>query len=325
MAKAKADGMKAVALTDHGNMFGAFQFVNEADKQGLIPVVGCEFYVVEDRFKKSFTGGTRDKRYHQLMLAKDQQGYKNLSKLCSLGYIDGLYSKYPRIDRELILKYKEGIIATTCCIGAEVPQTILRKGEEEGEKVFLEWLDIFGDDYFIELQRHGLENIDGSGLSQEDINQILVKWSKKYGVPMIATNESHYVDQDDASVHDILLCVNTGEKISTPKGDGKGYRFGFPNDKFYFKTQQEMNALFSDIPEAIDNTNLVLDRINPPKLQNDIMLPNYSLPEGFTDQNVYLKHLAFEGAKKKYGEITAEVEERLDFELKVISEMGFPG
>lgn len=325
MQKAQADGMKAVALTDHGNMFGAFQFVSEAKKHDLIPVVGCEFYLVEDRFQKSFTGGKKDKRYHQLMLAKDQNGYKNLSKLCSLGYIDGLYSKYPRIDKDLVRKYKDGLIATTCCIGAEVPQTILRKGEEEGEKVFQEWLEIFGDDYFIELQRHGLQDIDGSGLSQEDVNQILVKWSKKYNVPVIATNDSHYVDQDDANAHDILLCVNTGDKKSTPVGDGKGFRFGFPNDKFYFKTQEEMNVLFSDLPEAIDNTNLVLDRITPPKLENDILLPNYTLPEGFADQNAYLRHLTFEGARKKYGEITAEVEQRLNFELKVIADMGFPG
>jgi len=325
MQKAQADGMKAVALTDHGNMFGVFQFVSEANKHGLTPVVGCEFYVVEDRFQKSFTGGKKDKRYHQLMLAKDQQGYKNLSKLCSLGYIDGLYSKYPRIDKELIHKYKDGLIATTCCIGAEVPQTILRKGEEEGEKVFKEWLDIFGDDYFIELQRHGLKDLDGTGISQEDINQILIKWSKKYGVAMIATNDSHYVEEEDWNAHDILLCVNTGDKKITPVGSGKGFRFGFPNNNFYFKTQKEMNALFSDVPEAIDNTNLVLDKITPPKLENDIMLPNYSLPEGFTDQNDYLKHITFEGARKKYGEITSEVEERLNFELNVIRDMGFPG
>ena len=135
------------------------------------------------------------------------------------------------------------MIATTCCIGAEVPQAILNKGEDEAEKIFKWWLDVFGDDYYIELQRHNLENIDGSGLSQEDVNQILLKWSKKYNVPAIATNDSHYVEEEDANAHDILLCVNTGDLKSTPVGDGKGYRFGFPNEQFFFKSQAQMNDL----------------------------------------------------------------------------------
>ena len=271
MEKAKNDNMRAVALTDHGNMFGAFQFVAEANKRNITPIVGCEFYLVEDRFKKEFTGGKRDKRYHQLLLAKNQQGYENLSKLCSLGYIDGLYSKYPRIDLELLKQYKEGLIATTCCIASVIQQAILFKSEEEAEKTFKEWFELFGDDYFIEIQRHGLGEIDGTGKTQEDVNQILIKWSKKYGVPMIATNDSHYVDEDDWTAHDILLCINTGDKVSTPKGDGKGFRFGFPNSNFFFKTQAEMNALFKDIPEAIDNTNLVVDKITENNCFNSIV------------------------------------------------------
>lgn len=325
MDKAKQDNMKAVALTDHGNMFGAFQFVAEANKRGITPVVGCEFYLVEDRFKKEFTGGKKDKRYHQLLLAKNQKGYENLSKLCSLGYIDGLYSKYPRIDLELLKQYKEGLIATTCCIASVIQQSILFKSEEEAEKTFVQWHELFGDDYYIEIQRHGLGEIDGTGKTQEDVNQVLIKWSKKYNVPMIATNDSHYVDEDDWTAHDILLCINTGDKISTPKGNGKGFRFGFPNSNFYFKTQAEMNQLFSDIPEAIDNTNLIVDKIIPPKLERDILLPNYTLPTGFANQDEYLRYLTFEGAKKRYGTITAEIEERLNYELKVVKEMGFPG
>jgi len=325
MEKAKADGMRAVALTDHGNMFGVFKFVTEAEKQGVIPVVGCEFYVVEDRFRKSFTGGARDKRYHQLMLAKDQNGYKNLSMLCSLGFIDGLYGKFPRIDRELIKKYKEGIIATTCCLGAEVPQAIVHKGEEEAEKVFLEWLDIFGDDYYIELQRHFIPDIDGSGLSQEDVNQVLLKWSKKYNVPVIATNDSHYVEEEDYNAHDILLCVNTGDLKSTPVGSGRGYRFGFPNSNFFFKSQEEMGTLFSDVPEALDNTNLIVDKITPPELKRDILLPHFTLPEGFKDQDDYLRHLTYQGAKRRYGEISSEIQERIDFELQTIANTGYPG
>jgi len=325
MEKAKNDGMKAVALTDHGNMFGAFQFVAEAAKAGVTPIVGCEFYMVEDRHKKEFTGGKRDKRYHQLLLAKNQKGYENLSKLCSLGYMEGLYSKYPRIDMELLKQYKEGLIATTCCIASVIQQGILFKGEEEAEKTFKEWHELFGDDYYIELQRHGLGEIDGTGKTQEDVNQVLMKWSKKYGVPMIATNDSHYVDEEDWTAHDILLCINTGDKISTPKGDGKGFRFGFPNSNFYFKTQAEMLELFKDVPEAIDNTNLIVDKITPPNLKRDILLPNYTLPDKFKDQNDYLRYLTFEGAKKRYVEITSEIEERINFELKIIADMGFPG
>jgi len=325
MVKAKEDGMPAIAITDHGNMFGVFNFVNAASKSGVKAVVGCEFYLVKDRFKKQFTRGDRDVRYHQLLLAKNQAGYSNLSKLCSLGYLEGLYGKFPRIDKELLSQYKEGLIATTCCLGAEVPRAIVGQGEEAAEAIFKEWLDLFGDDYYIELQRHQIENIDGSGISQEDVNQILLKWSKKYNVPVIATNDSHYVDEDDYVAHDILLCVNTGELQSTPKGHGQGYRFGFENSEFYFKTQKEMEALFSDIPEALDNTNLIVDKITSPELKRDVLLPNFTLPPGFENQQEYLRFLTLEGAKKRYQNISLEIEERINFELNVINESGYPG
>lgn len=318
MKKAQADQMKAVALTDHGNMFGAFSFVAEANKHNIKPIVGCEFYLVEDRFRKTFNKENKDNRYHQLLLAKDQEGYKNLAKLCSLGYIEGLYSKWPRIDKEILLKYHEGLIATSCCIGAEIPQLILSKGEEEAEKALLWWLDIFGKDYYIELQRHNMPE-------QEQVNQTLVKFARKHNIKMIASNDSHYVDQNDWNAHDILLCINTGELQSTPIGEGKNFRFGFPNDQFYFKSQTEMNQLFSDLPEAIDNTGEIIDKINPPQLKRDILLPNFPLPAGFATPDDYLQHLAFEGAKKRYKEITAEVEERLNHELSIIKTMGFAG
>lgn len=325
MKKAVADGMKAVALTDHGNMFGAFKFVNEADKQGLKPIIGCEFYLVEDRHRKTFGKGSKDVRYHQLLLAKNPNGYKNLSKLCSLGFIEGYYSKYPRIDKELILKYHEDLIATSCCIGAEIPQTILHKGEDEAEKLLQWWIDIFGEDYYIELQRHHLENIDGTGISQEDLNQVLLKWAKKYNLKVIATNDSHYIDEKDWDAHDTMLCINTGEKKATPKGDGKGFRFGFPNSEFYFKTQAQMNELFRDIPQAIDNTNEILDKIEKIKLKRDILLPAFPLPPEFQDQNDFLRHLTFKGARKHYGTITPEIEARINYELEIIKKMGFPG
>ncbi|TAF67812.1 MAG: DNA polymerase III subunit alpha [Cytophagales bacterium] len=325
MQKAKKDGMPAVALTDHGNMFGAFKFVAEANAQGIKPIVGCEFYLVKDRHIKEFGKGKKDERYHQLLLAKNKQGYENLSKLCSIGYIEGYYSKYPRIDKELLLKYHEGIIATSCCIGAEIPQTILRKGEEEAEKQLQWWLDLFGEDYYIELQRHHLQNLDNTGISQEDINQILLKWAKKYNLKVIATNDSHYVDQSDADAHDILLCINTGEKKSTPVGDGKGYRFGFPNKEFFFKTQAEMEYLFKDIPQALDNTNDIVGKVESLQLKRDILLPNYQLPTNFKDQFEYLRHITFIGAHKKYKQVTPEIEQRLNFELDTIQKMGFSG
>ena len=318
MKKAQADGMKAIALTDHGNMFGAFNFVAEANKYNIKPIVGCEFYLVEDRFKKQFNKENKDNRCHQLLLAKDQDGYKNLAKLCSLGYVEGLYSKWPRIDKELILKYHKGLIATTCCIGAEVPQTILNKGEAEAEKVFQWWLDLFGEDYYIELQRHNLKE-------QEEVNKVLLKFAKKHKVKIIASNDSHYIDQKDSNAHDILLCVNTGELQGTPIGDGKGFRFGFPNDQFYFKTQNEMLELFKDIPEALDNTGEIVDKISPPQLKRDILLPNFTLPKGFTTEDDYLKHLTFQGAKERYKEVSAEIEERLNYELSIIKTMGFAG
>ena len=318
MKKAQQDEMKAVALTDHGNMFGAFKFVAEANKIGVKPIVGCEFYMVEDRHRKSFSKGEKDNRYHQLMLAKNEQGYKNLSKLCSLGYMQGFYSKWPRIDKELVLKYHEGLIATTCCIGAEIPQAILNKGEEEAEKLFKWWLELFGDDYYIELQRHQMEE-------QEKVNAVLLKFAQKYGTKVIATNDSHYVDQDDFNAHDILLCVNTGEYQSTEKGDGKGKRFGFHNDQFFFKSQQEMGQLFADVPESLDNTAEIVDKINTPELKRDILLPNFPIPAPFKNADEYLSNLTFAGAKKKYGIISLEVEERINHELKIIKDMGFAG
>ncbi len=325
MKKAKEDNMQAVALTDHGNMFGAFKFVAEASRNNIKPIVGCEFYVVEDRHKKVFTKENRDNRFHQLFLAKSETGYKNLMKLCSLGYTEGLYSKWPRIDKELILKYREGLIATSCCIGALVPQSILHKTEEAAEAEFKWWLDIFGEDYYIELQRHNLENLDNTGKSQEDVNQVLLKWARKHNVKTIATNDSHYVEKDDSDAHDILLCVNTGDLKSTPVGDGKGYRFGFPNNEFYFKSQQEMGQLFKDVEVAIDYTNEIADKCYHPNLTRDILLPNFPIPEGFLDADDYLRHLTYLGAKRRYYEVNQEIEERINHELNIIKTMGFAG
>jgi DNA polymerase-3 subunit alpha len=303
-------------------LFGAFKFVAEANKQKVKPIVGCEFYLVADRFQKQFTKEQKDIRFHQLLLAKNREGYKNLSKLCSLGFIDGMYSKWPRIDKELLLKYKDNLIATTCCLGAEVPQTILNKGATEAEKTFLWWLDLFGEDYYVEMQRHSLPE-------QEIVNDVLLGFAQKYNVKIIASNDSHYVNEEDAPAHDILLCVNTGELRSTPIYNGeekkKHERFGFPNNQFFFKTTAEMTALFSDLPQAIDNTNEIVDKIEPFKLERDILLPVYPLPPLFDSNDAYLAHLTLEGARKRYKEISAVVEERIQFELSVIKTMGFAG
>ena len=331
--KALKDNMPAIAITDHGNMFGAFQFVAEAYKHKnddgslkVKPIVGCEFYVVNDRTKRAFTKDDKDKRYHQLLLAKNAEGYQNLIKICSLGYMEGMYGKYPRIDKELILKYHKGLIATTCCLGAMVPQTILKKGEAEAEKEFKWWLDIFGEDYYVEMQRHDIKE-------QNIVNEVLMKFAAKYNVKVIASNDSHYVDQQDANAHDILLCVNTGSLQSTPSNKDfsdddvsvKGRRFAFANDQFYFKTTEEMSTLFSDIPQAIDNTNEIVSKIETLDLKREVLLPNFEIPSEFQTQAQYLRHLTWEGARRRYSEVTPAIEERINFELLTIETMGFVG
>ena len=349
--KAIKDGMPALAISDHGNMFGAFEFVAEAYKHknddGTLkvkPVVGCEFYITENRHIKTFTKEIKDKRQHQILLAKNEVGYKNLIKLTSLGFTEGMYSKYPRIDKELILKHHEGLIATTCCLGASVPQAILKKGEEDGENEFKWWLNVFQEDFYVELQRHGMAE-------QDKVNEVLIKFAKKYNVKIIASNDSHYVEQDDFNAHDILLCINTGEKISTPalrdfNDDDinvKDKRFAFPNDQFYFKTTEEMSKVFHDLPEAIDNTNEIVDKVELLNLTRDILLPNFPIEKRFQlhtkeetigkykvsaesqNQWEYLKHITYEGAAKRYTELTDEIKERLEFELFTIKMMGFAG
>ena len=347
--KAMRDNMPALAITDHGNMFGAFEFVAQAWKKTKVigkdengknieepivkPIVGCEFYVVKDRHLKSFTKTERDDRYHQVLLAKNKIGYQNLVKLTSLGFIEGMYSKYPRVDKALIEKYHEGLIATTCCLGAYVPQIILNESEAAAEKEFKWWLNLFGDDYYVEIQRHNLKE-------QIEVNEVLLKFAKKYNVPIIASNDSHYTDKEDYNAHDILLCINTGEKQATPGFDDivhddaqiKNKRFKFPNDQFYFKTTEEMKQLFSDIPESIDNTNAIVDKVEILNLKKDILLPNFPIPTSFKihaddtlNQWEYLKHLTYEGAKNRYGEIESATQERIDFELSTIKFMGFAG
>lgn len=338
--KALEDNMPAIAITDHGNMFGVFQFVAQAykhtdadGKPKVKPIVGCEFYLTENRHRKTFSKEERDPRYHQVLLAKNETGYKNLVKLTSLGFIEGMYSKYPRIDKELIHRYHEGLIATTCCLGAWVPQTIMTKGEAEAENEFKWWLNIFQDDYYVELQRHKLPE-------QDKVNEVLLRFAKKYDVKVIASNDSHYVEQSDFNAHDILLCINTGEKLSTPAlrefsdddVNVKNKRFAFPNDQFYFKKTDEMKLTFNDLPDAIYNTNEIVDKVDLLDLKREILLPAFPIPKAFqlhSDDNLnqweYLHHITYEGAKNRYSEISEEIRERIDFELFTIKTMGFAG
>jgi len=342
--KAAKDEMPAVAITDHGNMYGVFEFVAEAWKNKKVvgtnaegkeitepvvkPIIGCEFYLVENRHKRQFSRDEKDQRFHQLLLAKDEIGYRNLVKLCSLGFIEGLYGKYPRIDKELIVQYHEGLIATTCCLGASVPRTILKKGEQAGEIEFKWWLDLFGDDFYVEFQRHDIPE-------QIKVNEVLVRFAEKYNVPIIASNDSHYVDIEDYNAHDILLCINTGEKQSTPSAkdfsddeerSSKNSRFAFYNDQFYFKNTQEMTQLFADLPQAIENTQRIVDKVKPMKLEREILLPHFKVPTEFNDnQDAYLEHLTWTGAKERYRDLTPEIEDRIKFELFTIKTMGFAG
>jgi DNA polymerase-3 subunit alpha len=317
--KAKEDGMPAVAITDLGNMYGVFHFVKAAKEAGIKPIIGLEAYFVEDRHQKRFTRDHKDKRYQQVFLAKNRQGYKNLAEMCSLGFIEGYYYKFPRVDRELVEKYREGVIATTGGLSGEIPDLILNRGEEVAEEALKWWHDLFGDDLYIELMRHGLEE-------EERVNSVLLKFAKKYGINVIATNNTFYLEKEDAKAHDALLCIDNNESISTPIGRGREKRFGFPNDEFYFKTQSEMKSLFADVPEAIINTEKLAEQIEYIDLESkNIHLPHYDMPEGFDTEDAYLRHLTIEGAKKRYQDVESEVLERIDHELGIIKEMGFAG
>ncbi len=306
IAANKQLGMDALAITDHGNMFGVPHFVAAAAKKGVKPIIGCEFYIAPDRHDH------KDKtRYHQLLLAKNPIGYQNITKLCSLGFLEGYYYK-PRIDKALLKQYKEGLIATTCCLGAEVPKTIIRRGEAAAEKLFVEWLELFGEDYYIELQRHGIKE-------QEICNVVLLRWAEKYNVPVIATNDVHYIAQEDSLAQDVLLCLQTGKDYNDPN------RMRFSNDQFFLKSPEKMASLFADIPSAITNTLSLVEKIEAPSLTRDVLLPIFQLPDGFSDPNFYLSHLAFSGARAKYGSISLEVENRLNYELAIIAQTGFAG
>ncbi|MCL5246709.1 DNA polymerase III subunit alpha [Cellulophaga sp. 20_2_10] len=353
--------MPAVAMTDHANMMGAFHFVNgvlnhnkgvksrndaneirfEATKenrleegeeplhefvpeQEITPIIGCEFQVCEDHTNKS----QKDNGYQVVLFAKNKNGYHNLAKMSSIAFVDGKYY-VPRIDKKVIEQYKEDIIVLTGNLYGEVPNLVLNVGEKQAEEALLWWKEQFGEDLYIEIMRHGQED-------EDRVNQVLLQFAKKHSVKLVATNNTYYVDKENAHAHDILLCVKDGEKQATPIGRGRGYRYGLPNQEYYFKSPDEMKELFKDIPEAITNIQEVVDKIETFTLARDVLLPAFDIPEEFVfeedkvdngkrGENKFLRHLTYEGAKKRYGEITPEIDERLDFELQVIEKTGYPG
>ncbi|MEQ9103955.1 MAG: DNA polymerase III subunit alpha [Rhodothermales bacterium] len=305
--------MPAVAITDHGNLFGVPEFYTTAKKAGIQPIIGCEFYVtasgMDDRNDRV--------RYHQVLLAKNETGYRNLIKLSSLSFTEGYYYK-PRIDLETLKKHSEGLIATTCCLQGQVLQTILHKGEAEARKVFEMWLDVFGDDYYIEIQDHNIPD-------QHTCNRVLLQWAKEYNVEVVTTNDVHYVHQEDSEAQDVLLCLQTGKDLYDPN------RMRFENDQFYLKTAGEMELALRDVDDAtvrraLENTSVIADKCSLELQMGQLLMPHFPLPAAFgNDMDAYLKHLVYERATHRYPEMPSQVTERIDYELRIIKEMGYAG
>lgn len=325
---AKELNMPAIALTDHGNMMAAFHFVRAALGAGIKPIVGCEFNICTDRTNKK----NQDNGFQTVILAKNRNGYHNLVKLSSIAYTEGFYY-VPRIDKNDLLQYKDDLIITTGGLWGEVPYKILNVGETQAEEAFLWWKEHFGDDFYAEINRHQIPE-------EDHVNDILIQLARKHDVKLIAANNTYYTRKEQASAHDILLCVKDAESVNKPKKyigkRGREFRYGFPNDEFYIKSPDEMKKLFSDLPEAIINTNEVVEKIEEFELARDVLLPKYDIPVEFIHaedeqdggkrgENAFLRHLTYEGAKKRYGEITDEISERLDFELATIERTGYPG
>jgi len=345
VAAAVQNKMPAVAMTDHANLMGAFHFVRDiishnksalaknkqAEENGenpsetiIKPIVGCEFYVCDDLKDKS----RKDNGYQIVFLAKTKKGYHNLAKLSSIAYTEGFYY-VPRIDKKVIQEYKEDIIVLSGNLYGEIPSKVLNIGENQAEEALIWWKAQFGEDFYIELMRHNQED-------ENRVNASLIALAKKHNVKTVATNNVFYINKEDANAHDILLCVRDGEKQSTPIGRGRGYRYGFNNQEYYFKSSDEMKKLFHDLPEAIVTTEEIVNKIEIYDLSREVLLPKFDIPEEFVvpedaldggkrGENKYLAYLTFEGAKKRYGEITPEIQERLDFELKTIENTGYPG
>lgn len=339
--------MPAVAMTDIGNMMGVFTFVQEVAKynnliieenQKIIeenpdstevkslfkPIIGSEFYVCENHTNKQ----VKDDGYRIVLLAKNKQGYHNLVKLSSISHVDGFYY-VPRIDKKLLSEYKENLIALSGNLMGEIPSKILNVGENQAEEALKWWKETFQDDFYLEIIRHGLEN-------EDYVNRVLKDFSVKHHIKLVATNDVYYHQQQDSEAQDILVCVKEGVNISQPKGRGRGFRRGLDNDQYYFKSQEEMKELFADLPESISSIKEILDKIELYELKRNVLLPKFSIPESFEvpedesnngvkGQGLYLRHLTYEGAKKRWNTITPEIEERLEFELSTILKSDYQG
>ncbi len=338
--------MPAVALTDHANMYGTFHFVMEVEnankqiqeqnakieagevegeiKNLLKAIVGCEFYVTDDHTDKT----RQNNGYQTVLLAKNKRGYHNLAKLSSISYADGFYY-VPRIDKELLLKFKGDLIVSTGGAGGEVPNLILNVGEKQAEEAFLWYKENFGEDFYVELINHGTEG-------EKRVNQVLLEFAKKHGVRYFPSNNVYYLNQKDQRAHDILCCLKEGVKIDEESRGREFIKRLYPNDQFYFKSQDEMKQIFAHLPEAFETITEIVDKIEPFTLKQDVLLPVFDIPEEFKDvedqkdsgkrgENAYLRHLTYEGAVRRYGEITDELTERIDFELQTIANSGYPG
>jgi DNA polymerase-3 subunit alpha len=342
---ASQNKMPAVAITDHANLMGAFHFVRDilyhnkaaesknaaafangelATEVVMKPIVGCEFFVCEDHKDKT----RKDNGYQIVFLAKNKNGYHNLAKLSSIAHTEGFYY-VPRIDRALIEMYKEDLIVLSGNLYGEIPNKILNLGENQAEEALIWWKQQFDTDLYIEVMRHNQED-------ENRVNTALISLARKNDVKIVATNNTFYIEKDNANAHDILLCVRDGEKQSTPIGRGRGYRYGMPNQEYYFKSGEEMKKLFTDLPEAIANLTEIVAKIEIYDLAREVLLPKFEIPQEFLvaeddndggkrGENAFLKHLTFIGANKRYAEITNEIQERIDFELLTIQNSGYPG
>ncbi|MCD4772844.1 MAG: DNA polymerase III subunit alpha [Bacteroidales bacterium] len=311
ISKTKEYGMDAIAITDHGNMYGVLKFVKEAKSEGIKPIIGCEIYVARNsRFDKR---NKEDRSgYHLILLAKNLKGYHNLAKLSSLGYNRNHFYYTPRIDKELLREYSEGLIASSACLGGELPSAIMNHGKEKAIEVINEHKDIFGDDYYLEIQNSGQPE-------QAAVNKVIIELSAETGVKLIATNDVHFVNKEDFEAHRILICLNTGKDID----DKTSMHY---TGEEYFKTPEIMAESFKEVPEAIENTKEIVDKIEDYDITTkNVILPHFPIPNEFSSEDDYLRHLTYIGAKKLYIEISEDIQERLDYELKIIKEMGFPG
>lgn len=306
--KAAELGMPALAITDHGVMYGAISFYEKCKKQGIKPIIGCEVYVCNDRFSR--TGRKGDSACHLILLAKNEQGYKNLCRLVSLGFLEGFYYK-PRVDKEILRRYAEGLICLSACIAGEIPERLLAGNYAGAKELAAEYQDIFGENFYIELQNHGLPE-------ELRVYPQLLRIAQELGIKPVATNDLHYVEAADADMHDILLCIQTGKIRSDVN------RLRFPNNQFYMKSEEEMAVLFPDCPEALANSGEIAEQCRVEFTFGRLYMPDYQAPPGHT-LGSYLRQLCEEGLARRYSNITPGIRQRLDYELEVIGRMDYPG